>query len=168
MSPSTDQGINQKKYQVIPRVLVFLFNNLNQVLLLKGAPDKKLWANLYNGVGGHIEAGEDILEAAERELIEETGLSDVPLSFCAQIMIDVSEETGVSIFVFKGECNSKQFNPSSEGELSWVSLDKLSELPVVEDLPVLISQIEKHTPTSQVVIMKYGYEPDGKLRISIR
>jgi 8-oxo-dGTP pyrophosphatase MutT (NUDIX family) len=47
---------------------------------------------LYNGIGGHIEAGEDILEAAQRELNEETGISQVELSICGQIMIDVSPE----------------------------------------------------------------------------
>ena len=38
-----------------------------EVLLLRGAADKRLWANRYNGLGGHVEAGEDVLSAAKRE-----------------------------------------------------------------------------------------------------
>ena len=49
-----DQGLatGKERYQVVPRVLVFLRNGAD-ALLLKGAPDKRIWANLYNGIGGH-------------------------------------------------------------------------------------------------------------------
>jgi 8-oxo-dGTP diphosphatase len=50
---------------IIPRVAVFLRRN-DSYLLLKGAPTKRLWANKYNGLGGHIERGEDVLSAAKQ------------------------------------------------------------------------------------------------------
>ena len=51
---------------LIPRTLIFLTCR-DLVLLLKGAPHKRLWANRYNGIGGHIERGEDVLTAAQRD-----------------------------------------------------------------------------------------------------
>ncbi|MCH7664271.1 MAG: NUDIX domain-containing protein, partial [Chloroflexi bacterium] len=63
---ASHQGESNDRYQLIPRVLIFITRG-DEVLLLKGAPDKNLWANLYNGVGGHIERGEDVLSAARRE-----------------------------------------------------------------------------------------------------
>ena len=72
--PATDQGLNQDRYMLIPRTLIFLTRGDN-ILLIKGAVNKRLWANLYNGIGGHIESGEDILSAARRELTEETSLT---------------------------------------------------------------------------------------------
>jgi predicted NUDIX family phosphoesterase len=56
--PKSDQGVHTKRYQIIPRVLIFIFDG-DRVLLIKGAPNKRLWANQYNGIGGHIERGED-------------------------------------------------------------------------------------------------------------
>lgn len=167
MAPKSEQRIEDKRYKVVPRTLIFLFNNLNQVLLLKGASDKKLWPNLYNGIGGHIEAGEDILEAAERELIEETGISGIPLMFCAQIMIDVSDNTGVSVFVFRGEYNSLRFVNSTEGQLEWVPMDEIEKYPIVEDLPILLPKVADYSPSSSVMLVKYQYQADGKLEIQI-
>ncbi|HLB48576.1 MAG TPA: NUDIX domain-containing protein, partial [Anaerolineales bacterium] len=64
--PATDQGIRPERYQLIPRVLIFITHG-REVLLLKGAPTKRIWASKYNGVGGHVERGEDFISAARRE-----------------------------------------------------------------------------------------------------
>ena len=60
----SDQGVraSKERYTVIPRVLVFFLDG-GDVLLLKGAPTKRIWANRYNGVGGHVEAGEELGDA---------------------------------------------------------------------------------------------------------
>ena len=67
--PVSDQGINRRRYTLVPRVLIFLTQG-SKILLIKGAKDKQLWAGLYNGIGGHIEQGEDILSAVNRELYD--------------------------------------------------------------------------------------------------
>ena len=72
--PASDQGSLTGRYTLIPRTLIFLSCG-NRMLLIKGAPHKRLWANLYNGIGGHVERGEDILSAARRELQEEIGMA---------------------------------------------------------------------------------------------
>lgn len=166
--PKSDQGVDQAHYKVIPRTLIFLFDRKNRVLLLKGAPTKRLWAGLYNGIGGHIEVGEDILEAAHRELHEEAGVTNVNLRLCAQIMVDVSTLMGVAIFVFRGECDDEDFTPSSEGALIWVNLDEIDTVPLVEDLPLLIPVVAAHKPSSPVIIGKYVYGSDGALNVLLR
>lgn len=164
--PKADQGIEHKRYQVVPRTLIFLFDDNNRVLLLKGSPQKRLWAGLYNGIGGHIEKGEDILEAAFRELYEETGIANVSLRLCAQIMIDVSDMLGVAIFVFRGVLNTAFFEPSSEGSLAWVAIDALEGIPLVEDLPILIPKIAAHQANEDIIIGKYAYGLNGELLVS--
>jgi 8-oxo-dGTP diphosphatase len=131
------QKILPGRYQVIPRTLIFIRNH-DEILLIKGAADKKIWPGLYNGIGGHIERGEDILTAAKRELFEESSIQNIDLELRAVIIIDVEEETGISMFVFSGQTNSTQTINSEEGALEWIKLDQLADFPLVEDLYQLI------------------------------
>lgn len=153
--PKSAQRIDQDRYQVTPRTLIFLFNTKNQVLLLRGAANKRLWAGLYNGIGGHVEAGEDILESALRELYEETGIQGIPLHFCGQIMIDVDPGMGVGVFVFCGTYEGQYFQPSEEGALAWVDLDGFDRVPLVGDLQLLIPKIAGFHPGDPLLIGKY-------------
>ena len=168
MTPKSDQGIDHVRYQVVPRVLIFLFDQQNRVLLIKGSPQKHLWAGLYNGIGGHIEAGEDILEAAGRELFEETGISELSLDLCGQIMVDALPQVGVAIFVFKGQYQGTPLSASEEGTLTWVGMDNLDSVPLVEDLPVLLPKVAQQGSSASMIIAKYAYGSEGDLRISFR
>ena len=136
--PQSDQGIGKDRYMVIPRVAIFLRRG-DSFLLLKGAPTKRLWANKYNGLGGHVERGEDVLSAAKRELLEETGL-DADLWLCGTLIVDAGE-IGIALYVFSGECLDGEPAPSKEGLAEWISFNSLADLPVVEDLPSLLPKI---------------------------
>jgi len=138
--PQSDQGVTRARYTVIPRTAIFLRRE-DSYLLLKGAPTKRLWANKYNGLGGHVERGEDVLTAAQRELLEETGLT-AELWLCGTLIVDAGE-TGICLYLFSGECpeGEGEPNPSKEGLAEWIPFERISEIPVVEDLPVLLSKI---------------------------
>ena len=136
--PQSDQGIANSRYGVIPRTAVFIRRG-NSYLLLKGAPTKRLWANKYNGLGGHIEKREDVLTSAKRELLEEAGLT-ADLWLCGTLLVDAGD-TGICIFIFSGECLEGEPRPSEEGLAEWIPFNKIQELQVVEDLPVLLARI---------------------------
>lgn len=137
--PSSDQGVNRERYMLISRTAIFLRRG-NAYLLLKGAPTKRLWANKYNGLGGHVEQGEDLLSAAKRELLEESGLS-ADLWLCGTVIIETGQNPGICLYVFTGEPAGGEPQPSPEGQAEWIDYDRLNSLPVVEDLPVLLGRV---------------------------
>jgi len=145
-----------------------LFDDKERVLLVKGSSQKKLWPGLYNAIGGHIERGEDIMEAAYRELKEETGIFDVFLRVCGIITIDINEHAGVGLFLCKGTYIGEALTDSSEGKLFWKSINNLNGDELVEDLPVLLPRVVKHKPAAPLIIGKYYYNNQGNLIVSLK
>ncbi len=160
--PVNEQGFRADRFNVIPRSLVFIFDHAGRVLLLKGAADKQIWAGQYNGVGGHVEAGEDVLESAERELAEETGITEAALRLVGQVMVKVDEQRGIALFIFKGFFNGEGLRGSDEGALEWVDLADLDDLPVVEDLRILLPKVAAHQPADPLIYGKYAYADGGE------
>ena len=159
--PVNDQGITTDRYMLIPRTVIFVRKE-DRFLLLQGGPTKRLWAGKYNGLGGHIEQGEDALTAARRELLEETGL-EIDLWLCGTLIVDTGQNPGVCLFVFSGEWEGDQAADSREGNTRWVSLEALAELPVVEDLPLLLDRIHRMRSGDVPFAARSYYEDGGRL-----
>jgi len=134
-------AVSRDRYHVIPRTLCFITHG-NDVLLLRGAPNKRIWPNQYNGVGGHVERDEDIWTAAVREMQEETGLDVRDVRLRGVINVDAGGgDAGVLIFVFTAQATGRETKPCDEGSLQWVPRDRVMELDLVEDLPLILPHV---------------------------
>lgn len=127
------------RYSAIPRVLCFLRHE-GRWLLIRRAADRRLWPNLYNGVGGHVEEGEGILAAARRELREETGLTAESLRLRG-VIHEREGDHGVIVFVFTGTCRSPSLVESPEGTPGWFTDEQVLGLPLVADVGLILARL---------------------------
>lgn len=164
--PRADQGVaaSRGRYHVVPRTLCFITHG-DEVLLLKGAPTKRIWPGRYNGLGGHVERHEDVLSAAIREVREEAGLEVKGIRLRGVININTDEEAGILLFVFHAEATSRQTASSAEGTLVWVPRSQLGALDLVEDLPVLLPRVLDAPVDAPPFFATYSYDAHDRLVI---
>ncbi len=167
--PRSEQGVEvslkRNRYIAVPRTLCFITRGRDEVLLLHGAPTKRIWPNQYNGIGGHLERGEDLLTSVAREVREETGLTVKAITLRGVVNVDAGDTVGILVFVFSAECVSGDPVPSEEGTLEWVTRERLASLPLVEDLPAIVPRILDAAPSAPPFFARTYYGADDRLVI---
>lgn len=160
------QRLDPSRYAVIPRTISFIVRQ-NEVLLLKLPSDRAGWSGQYNGIGGHVERGEDPSTAARREVFEETGLKLLTQQLCGIVTIDTGNTPGIGLFVFTGQLIEGDLEASPEGMPTWLPLDGLAEFDLVDDLDFLLPEALKAHYDGAVFFATYAYDSKGELLISL-
>jgi 8-oxo-dGTP diphosphatase len=155
----------QERYHVIPRNLIFLFYK-DEVLLIKHNSEEKIGFGKWNGIGGHIEEGEDPRQAAIRETKEESGLDIQKFNLEFITIIPEDSHFGICLFIFTANSRTKRINESAEGQLMWVKVCQLAQYPLMEDLQIILELILKRKHKKKPEILSYIKVKDGvKIRI---
>ncbi len=153
------------RWLTIPRTLCFVLHQ-NDVLLMKRAAHKRVFPNQYNGLGGHIERDEDPLTGARREIKEESGLDVHDVHLRAVYNIDAGSDTGIILFVYTAMSDSRDFvDDGKEGNLEWVSVDKLNEYDLVEDLPLILPKILGISETTPPYSVHVSYDENDDIQM---
>jgi len=129
------------RYQVIPRTLSFIFHQ-DRVLMLKANKTKE-WSGKYDPVGGHIEAGEDVMESGLREIKEESGLEVSDVKLRGVIHVTNFYENNIMLFVITAKALSCETISGPEGELKWIPVSKITKLNTFADIKPILERINR-------------------------
>lgn len=159
------QRVDPARYSLIPRTLSFLIRN-NQVLLMRLGKQAAGWDGQYNGLGGHLERGEHPRGAAQREVLEESGLETIEQRLCGVVTVDTGGNPGIGLYVFVGEVTAAQL-VDPEPDLEWIDIDQLENYPLIEDLPTLLPAALEAYASGSVFSAATSYDSTGKLQITL-
>ena len=102
---------------------------------------------------GHVDADENLLEAAKREIYEETGITDLTLveklgSFKRPGGNDPDEFKTITIFLFTTkQTDLKPIDPHNP-EARWVEQDKVSDILTHPEDKKFFESVRHHLPRS--------------------
>jgi 8-oxo-dGTP diphosphatase len=163
-----EQGADaiEGRWITIPRTLCFVLNG-DDVLLMRRAAHKRVFPNRYNGVGGHIERGEDPYTSARREIFEETGLAVQDLRLRAVYNVDAGEATGIMVFTFTAISEDRAVIASDEGTLHWIPRHAVLQYDLVEDLPIVLPHILEMRVEDNPLFIHVSYDQDDCMQLRI-
>ena len=107
--------------------------------------------------GGHVEPGEPFLEAAVREVQEETGITPEDTRLCGVKQFTRDDGSRYVIFLYRASRFHGQLCASPEGNVMWVRRSELEAYPLAPDMAAMLPVFEDDSKSEFCY-----YEENGK------
>ena len=120
---------SSKKSDIVRCVVVFLLNDKNEILLqLRSKTDDKYPSHWDCSAGGHLDAGEDYVDGAKREMLEEIGVK-TELEFIDKYLFKADGGRRYFSSLFKGKFSGKfKIDPNEGTEVKFFSKSEIEKM----------------------------------------
>lgn len=136
----------------------------DKLLVIKRSPLKKYAPNYAHPIGGKVDKNENPYVCAQRELLEEAGITVKNIKLEAvflEIQPEKDEPYNWLIFHFSGDYDSGTVKQTDEGKLIWLSAKELGQEKLFPSIkPVLHHILDKESGT---LFATYEYDPNHKV-----
>lgn len=123
--------------------LCYIENDENYLMLHRTKKENDINKDKWIGVGGHFEEGESPEECLFREVMEETGLTLASHKLRGIITFCCNNYPIEYMFLYTATVDSTEFITCSEGELVWVSKNKIMDLNLWEGDKIFFQLMEE-------------------------
>lgn len=135
-------------------VAIWVVNSAGQLLVTLRAPEKENWAGYWENTGGAVQAGENSLQAAVRELREETGITAAPADL--RLLGSTQWRQGfMDIYLCHADIPMEniRLQPGETADARWVTLAELDAMAADGRLagPVALRLRQMHRGLEQFV-----------------
>ena len=126
---------------------VYLLKDNKMLFLVRNKKDDLMHkSGVYLPIGGHVELGEAVEEAAIREVKEESGIAvhSVDLKGIIYIRNQNTGKYDVIMFIFTSNDFTGEPIPGREGSFEWMSIDELEKINLYEGDKIFLKLMQEH------------------------
>ena len=142
----------EKEY-IIKTTLCYIQKDDCYLLLYRNKKPNDMNEGKWLGVGGHVEPGETVDEAAIREINEEAGLKVNSIKCVGEVLF-VNDDYEEMMYIYKSTDFSGELIECDEGTLHWVSIDKVLDLNLWEGDKLFHPKLRNNEPINMKLIYK--------------
>ena len=113
------------------------------LMLLRNKKKNDINEGKWIGVGGKLEGRESPEECARREIREETGLIATEIRLRSVITFLTDEGEDERMYLFTSSAFEGNIRECDEGELAWIPVEKVAELPSWEGDRIFLEKIRR-------------------------
>ena len=140
--------------------LCYLVRDRQYLMLHRIKKENDINRDKYIGVGGHFEHGESPDECLKREVLEETGLSLLSYRARGIVTFLYGEDVTEYMHLYTADAWEGSLKECDEGELVWVDIDKVNDLPIWEGDKIFFRLLSEDAPFFS---LKLVYDREDRL-----